>query len=184
MTQLYSNDLYGSETYSQVTSSSAAGNGAYNEQLFNENLYNAAVLLLALFESITSSDTQAKNDTTAIKAEAISLVDSLFKIFNEAPFVTDSITSTDALMNKPIKSLLDIITITDARVMTFLQTLPQTLTISDVRTMILSRSYQDFIVLIDILTKQVTNKQLPRENLRLNDWLRIVNAPQSDPWSN
>jgi hypothetical protein len=184
MSQLYADDLYGSQTYSQVTSANAAGNGAYDEQMYNENLYNAAVLLLALFETVTSSDAQNKSDTTAIKAEAISLVDSLFKLFNEAPFATEFITPTDVRLMQPGKNLVDLITITDARVASFIKALPETLTISDVRTVILSRSYQDFMVLIDTLTKQVTNKQLPIESLRLNDWLRVVNAPQSDPWSN
>jgi len=155
----------------------------YNEDLYNTNNYNAGFILLALFESITSSDSQSKDDTTAIKAETIALADSLYKLFNAAPFITDSIATNDVLLNMPIKSLLDIVSVTDVKTIDFVKSLPETITLADVRAFVQSRSLQDFIVLIDTLTKQITDKRLSMESVRLQDWLRIDNAPSSDPWN-
>lgn len=40
----------------------------------------------------------------------------------------------------------------------------------------------DFVLNSDSASKQITNKAV-NDTLRLNDWLEIRNAPQSDPWS-
>lgn len=181
MANLYSDDLYGSPTYSAGTTGTVAGDGTYNEIQYNQNLYNAAVLVLALFETITSTDAQTKSDSL-LKIELITIIDVLQKIFNGAIF-SETITSSDVRLMKPAKVLLDIMTITDTRVISLLRALPETITLSDLRTLVQNKPLSDFIVLVDVLTKQITDKRLPMDNIRLNDWLEIRNSPQSDPWN-
>lgn len=181
MANSYSEDLYGSETYSQQTTDTAAGGAAYNEILYNEYLYNAAILVLALFETLTASDVK-RNDDSILKTEIITVVDQLQRFFNGAIFA-ESILPTAVLLNKPQLVKLETMFMGDFLTFSVLRTLLETMTLSDVRTMVQAKPLSDFIVLVDDLTKQITDKRLPMDNIRLNDWLEIRNSPQSDPWN-
>lgn len=182
MAELYSEPLYGEDTYSQDTFSAPAGAGTYNEIYYNENLYNAAVLVLALFESLTSSDARTIDDLQGTLSEAITMADTLQRYFNGAIF-NETLTPTDVILNQAQISKLDIMTLTDAFTATVLKSLLETMTLSDLRTMAQSRQFVESLVLVDILTKFISDKRL-NDSLRLQDWLNIKKNPAEQVWGN
>jgi hypothetical protein len=153
----------------------------YNEDTYNTNNYNVGILVLALLESISSSDSQVKEDSL-LKAELLTLVDQLQKFFG-GQYLAETVNMTDTQIKTYMQQQLDTVSLSDARVATLIKVMLETISISDIRTFVQSRSLQDFIVLIDTLTKQITDKRLNMESVRLQDWLRIDNAPYSDPWN-
>jgi hypothetical protein len=180
MAHLYANDLYGEETYSAETESTAAGNGAYNEHLYNDNVYNAAIIVMTLTESISSTDVRAYTDSLT-RAEAITLMEVLIKMFNGV-ILSETITEMDVLTKNALLAKVDLLTMTDLRLNNFLKALVETMTIADVRTMAYTTGKVDAVNLVDFLSKQITNKRVT-ETVKLNDWFTIKNYPQSDPWS-
>lgn len=181
MAHLYSEDLYGAETFSQATEQAAAGAGTYNEIYYNENCYNAAVLVLALFETLTSTDAKVFDDSVT-HAELFTLMDNLQKIFNGAIF-NEMLTPSDVLLNQAQIAKLDILALTDVRTASFIKLLLETMTLADVREMVLSRTFGDAVVLLDTLTKFISNKGL-NDTIRVQDWLSIKKNPAENIWSN
>lgn len=152
----------------------------YNEDLYNSSNYNVGVLALALFESMTASDNRTLSDSQALN-ELVTLVDVLQKFFG-GQILVETATLSDVQLKTYFAEKLDILSLTDARVATVLKTFLETLTLADVRTLALSVQLGDFTILLDDLTKQITDKRLT-EGFRLQDWLSTKKRPAENIWS-
>jgi hypothetical protein len=162
--------LYGSEDYGFQPFFSAVDGAVYNNLLYNENLYNSAILFLALSEAITGTDTEVPYPQI-VKTELIILVETIFKLLNNEPFIDDAITPADValfLVSKPLNG--ETLTLADVLAIVPNKILPETVTMIETMIRDFNTSYADFIFLGDVLTKQVTNKGM-FDTVRTNDWL-------------
>ena len=68
--------------------------------------------------------------------------------------------------------------VTDAIDLTF----SELMVMVEVRTNMLSKPLADAEILVDSITKSITEKRLT-DAVTTNDWFTVKNAPQSDPWA-
>lgn len=155
--------------------------GGYNEQDYNEPLYNDNDIYLIATETVSSTDANDTFDITSLKTETISVIDNLQKFFYGQIFA-DSVLPTDVLLNQPQLVKLETMLLSDVKTFAVLKVLLETMTLSDVRIMVQTRSLQEFIVLVDNLTKQIVGKRL-NESIRLQDWTSLNKRPAANVWS-
>lgn len=151
----------------------------YNTHQYNTKEYNAHVFVLNLFETITSTDAETNADSM-LRQEVITIVDNLQKFF-DGQILSDSIVPNDVLLNQAQIVKLDSLALTDTRTMNVLKVLLETMTLSDVRTMMMQTQLADFILMVDTLTKYISDKRL-NDSIRLQDWLSIKRQ-SANTWS-
>lgn len=177
----YGEELYSEETYSETTESSPAGNGAYNFHLYNETNYNAAVLILALFESLSATDDRSMQDFTATKEEMLTLIDTLQRFFN-GQILAETLTPSDVLLKDIAISKADLVTLNDLRTALTDKSLTDTVTLSDLRSHFMQTNKVEALLLVDTLQKFISNKRVT-ETIRLQDWLSVKKNPAESIWS-
>jgi hypothetical protein len=151
----------------------------YNEDTYNTNNYNVGILILALLESISSSDSQVK-DGSLLKTELLTIVDVLQKFFG-GEYLVETISMTDVQLKTYSLNRLESIACTDARVNTTLKVLIETISASDLRTLAYTMNQVDSITLSDFIAKAITDKKF-LESIRLQSWLSVKKT--GDQWSN
>lgn len=173
MSQYYSQDLYGSETYSQQTTDSVGGDGTYNEIYYNENVYNAAILVLGLVESLTSSDGLGK-ELQRLAFESLPLADNLLRFFNQVDEMNlDYFSPTDYETIEFNKAAVDSVATSDSPVIvSFVKGLLESMSPADAINFVYTTSKSESVVLSDAVFKAITNKRIA-EILRLKDWVSL-----------
>lgn len=151
----------------------------YNEDTYSTNNYNVGILVLALLESISSSDNQVKEDSL-LKAELLTLIDQLQKFFG-GQYLSETVNMTDIQIKTYMQEKLDTISFTDARVNSAIKVVLETISASDLRTVAYSMSQVDSLTLVDFLAKAITDKRF-LESIRLQSWLSVKKT--GDQWSN
>lgn len=153
----------------------------YNEDVYNSSAYNVGVLVLTLFESLASTDSDI-NDPSILKTELLTIVDVLQKFFG-GQILTETITMSDVQLKTYFAGKLDIMSLTDARVATIGKVLLESMSATDLRTVFMETTKNEFILLVDSLSKFISNKRVD-ETLRLHDWLSVKKNPAGNIWSN
>lgn len=93
-------------------------------------------------------------------------------LYNEVEY-----NSSNYNVNTIAKLLEDITTLTDLR------GFQEVITLSDAVSFYLLRTLSDYSILLDDLTKEVTDKRLT-DTLTLKNWIIPAKRPQSDSWYN
>jgi hypothetical protein len=146
----------------------------YNDDhgMYNENTYNSNDTFLDLIDAIAWADSEQPYPQI-VRSELITLVDTIGKLLNNDPWFDDIVPMESVatfLLSKPLAG--ELLTVSDV-----LDIIPNKVpveTISLIETLVVefNTAYADFILLTDLLTKQVTSKGL-LDSVRTNDWLSL-----------
>lgn len=164
---------YGSYTYGFSPDTNSVGGAAYNAMLYDENLYDAGVLVLGLFDSVTGTDFEEPYPQV-VKTELLVLADAIYKLLNNDPWLDDVVPMESVvafLFSKPMNGEA----VTMSEILAFFsdkQLSPETISVLDTMVNNFNTAYADFMLITDVLTKQITNKGLS-DSYQLNDWMKI-----------
>lgn len=153
----------------------------YNLNPYNIAPYNGGYISLDLNEALSPSDFIDTEDYKRLLVESVPLIDNLLRFFNQVDEMgLDYLNTTDITDIEFIKAVTDTLGTNDAPVVvSFVKLLLESMPLADVATFVYTTSKVESVVLVDTVTKAISDKRLS-EGLRLQDWIRLTKT--GDVW--